>query len=84
LIPGLGIVVAGPLAAAVAGAGAGGVTGGIIGALIGSGIPEERAHVYEKGVKEGNIVMGVDARDQADADYFENNWRNNNVAEIHR
>ncbi|MCW3123129.1 MAG: hypothetical protein JWQ38_2621, partial [Flavipsychrobacter sp.] len=55
LIPGLGIVVAGPLAAAAAGAGAGGLTGGIIGALVGSGIPEARATVYEKGVKEGRI-----------------------------
>jgi hypothetical protein len=33
-LPGLGLIVAGPLAAALAGAGAGGATGGIIGALI--------------------------------------------------
>jgi uncharacterized protein YjbJ (UPF0337 family) len=39
LLPGLGLVVAGPLAAALAGAGAGGLTGGLVGALIGSGIP---------------------------------------------
>src|SRR5690606_30688445 len=31
-IPGLGLVIAGPLAAGLAGAGAGGITGGIIGA----------------------------------------------------
>ncbi len=41
LIPGLGLIVAGPLAAALAGAGAGGLTGGLVGALVGSGIPEE-------------------------------------------
>jgi len=82
LIPGLGIVVAGPLAAAIAGAG--GVTGGIIGALVGSGIPEARATLYEKGVKEGNIVVGVNAKNAADADYFENEWRANNVEEFHR
>mgnify|MGYP003381339126 CR=1 FL=1 len=46
-----GIVLAGPIAAGLAGAGAGGITGGLIGALIGSGIPEERAKVYESGVK---------------------------------
>jgi hypothetical protein len=84
LIPGLGIVVAGPIAAAVAGAGAGGVTGGIIGALIGSGIPEARATLYEKGVKEGNIVIGVNARNPEDADYVERDWRSNNVEEFHR
>ena len=43
VVPGLGLVVAGPIAAALAGAGAGGATGGVIGALIGAGIPEERA-----------------------------------------
>merc|ERR1719238_306238 len=43
IFPGLGLVVAGPLAASLAGAGAGGLTGGLVGALIGSGIPEERA-----------------------------------------
>lgn len=84
LIPVLGLVIAGPIAAAAAGAGAGGLTGGIIGALVGSGIPEERAVLYEKGVKDGNIVMGVHARNAADADYFENEWRANNVEELHR
>lgn len=84
LIPGLGIVIAGPIAAALAGAGAGGAAGGIIGALVGSGIPKERAVVYEKGVKDGHIVMGVDARNDEDADYFESDWRTNNVTEIHR
>src|SRR5688572_23521612 len=43
ILPGLGLVVAGPLAAGLAGAGAGAATGGIIGALVGAGIPEERA-----------------------------------------
>ena len=84
LIPGLGIVVAGPLAAGLAGAGAGGAAGGIIGALVGSGIPKERAVVYEKGINDGHIVMGVDARNDEDAAYFENDWRANNASEIHR
>src|SRR5882757_6545000 len=70
VIPGLGMVVAGPIAAGLAGAGAGGITGGIIGALVGSGIPEERARVYESGVKNGNIVMGVRPRNEDDAKYF--------------
>ncbi len=84
LIPGLGIVIAGPIAAAVAGAGAGGLTGGIVGALVGSGIPEARATLYEKGIKEGNIVIGVHAKNAEDADYVENEWRTNNVEEFHR
>src|SRR6516162_8814343 len=45
-VPGLGFVVAGPLAAALAGGGAGAVAGGLVGALIGAGITEENANAY--------------------------------------
>lgn len=82
VIPGLGIVIAGPIAAGLAGAGAGGLTGGIIGALVGSGIPEARAKLYESGVKKGNIVMGVKPRNEEDARHFENTWRENKGEEI--
>ncbi|MFN3916165.1 MAG: hypothetical protein ACK4K0_00360 [Flavobacteriales bacterium] len=81
-IPGLGIVIAGPIAAGLAGVGAGGITGGIIGALVGSGIPEARAKLYESGIKDGNIVMGVQTRNEEDAEYLEENWRNNKAEEI--
>lgn len=74
VIPGLGIVVAGPLAAALAGAGAGGAAGGLVGALIGAGIPEERVKRYEKGVESGGILLGVRPRSAEDADYLEREW----------
>ncbi|GAB3197804.1 hypothetical protein ABID22_000743 [Pontibacter aydingkolensis] len=74
-IPGLGLVVAGPLAAGLAGAGAGGLTGGLIGALVGAGIPEERAKVYETGIKEGNIVLGFKPHNAEDARYFESHFQ---------
>lgn len=74
-IPGVGLVIAGPLAAGLAGAGAGGLTGGLIGALIGAGIPEDRARIYDTGVKEGGIVMGVTPRSDEDADYLEREWK---------
>ncbi|MGI8884990.1 MAG: hypothetical protein ACR2IA_12185 [Pyrinomonadaceae bacterium] len=83
-IPGLGLIVAGPIAAALAGAGAGGLTGGLVGALVGSGIPEERAQVYESGINEGGAVVGVTPRNQEDADYFENEFRNNRGEHIYR
>jgi len=82
-IPGVGLVIAGPLAAALAGAGAGGLAGGLIGALVGAGIPEERARVYEKGVKEGGIVMGVKPRSIEDADYFEREWKNSRGEQVY-
>ena len=82
VVPGLGLVIAGPIAAGLAGAGAGGITGGVIGALVGSGIPEERAKLYESGIKDGNIVMGVHPRNSEDAKYFEEKWRTNKAEEI--
>lgn len=74
-LPGLGIIVAGPLAAALAGAGAGGVTGGLIGALIGSGIPEERAKFYAEGIKGGGILISVVPRTAAEAEQIERDWK---------
>lgn len=70
----LGLVVAGPLAAALAGAG--GISGGLIGALVGAGIPEQRVWHYEEGIKSGGILMGVKPRSEDDADYIEQSWRN--------
>lgn len=67
IVPGLGLVMAGPVAAALAGAGVGGVTGGLMGAFIGAGIPEYRAKAYEKALKEGGILVGVEAKDIDDA-----------------
>src|SRR5689334_25054675 len=64
-LPGINLVIAGPLAAALAGAGAGGAAGGLIGALIGAGIPEYRAKVYEAGIKGGGILIGVEAPGEA-------------------
>jgi hypothetical protein len=59
LVPGLGIVVAGPIVAGLAGGGAGAVAGGLVGGLIGLGIPESNAAAYEKVLKEGGVVIGV-------------------------
>ena len=73
-LPGLGLVVAGPLAAGLAGAGAGGVTGGVIGALVGAGVPKDKASRYEEAIKRGNVVVGVTPRSDDDADYFDKEW----------
>jgi len=84
VIPGLGIVIAGPIAAGLAGAGAGGLTGGIVGALVGYGIPEERAKEYESGIKSGKIVMGVRPKNDDDLTYFENDWKQNRGEKVYR
>ena len=74
-VPGIGLVIAGPLAGALAGGAAGAAAGGLVGTMVGAGIPEERAKVVEKDVKNGSIVLGVTPRHTEDATYFENAWR---------
>lgn len=83
-IPGLGLVIAGPLAAALAGAGAGGLTGGLVGALIGWSIPDERVKLYENGIKDGGILMGVKPRNADEAAQLEREWTDYNGEHIYR
>ncbi len=75
-VPGVGVVAAGPLAAALAGAGAGALTGGLIGALVGLGMPEDRARLDDEGLKRDGMVMGVARRSDEDARCIEREWRN--------
>ena len=82
-IPGLGLVIAGPAAAALAGAGAGAAAGGVIGALVGWGMPEERVKHYEAGIKSGGIVMGVKPRSDADAKHFAEDWKKHNAEHVY-
>ncbi|MGB8002271.1 MAG: low temperature-induced protein [Anaerobacillus sp.] len=64
-IPGIGpLVAAGPIAAALTGAGIGAGGGGIVGALVGAGIPEREAVQYENHLKEGKIIVIVEASDK--------------------
>jgi len=82
-IPGLGLVIAGPLAAAIAGAGAGGAAGGLVGALVGWGIPEARVKRYEAGLKQGGILMGVRSRSDDDASFFADDWKKNRATDVY-
>jgi hypothetical protein len=83
-IPGLPIIAMGPLAAALTGAGTGGALGAIAGALVGAGIPEERAKVYDRGLEEGGIVLGVRPRTYEDAERIERDWRDARGEQIYR
>ncbi len=70
----MGLIVAGPVAAALVGGGIGGITGGLVGALVGSGIPEEHAEAYESGIKSGGIVLRAYSKNAEDAAFIENKW----------
>jgi hypothetical protein len=82
-LPGVGLVIAGPLLAGLAAGGAGAVTGGIVGGLIGLGIPESNAKAYEQALRDGGVVFGVVPHSDQDArtikDHFEQHGAENVV-----
>jgi len=84
VLPGLGLVIAGPLAAAAAGAGAGAASGGLIGALIGWNVPEERVKHYEDGIKKGGILMGLRTKNDEDASHLESQWKQRGGEHVYR
>lgn len=78
-----GLVVAGPLVAALAGGGAGAVAGGAIGGLVGLGISESNAKAYEEALRKGGVVFGIVPHSSQDAKviqkYFEEQKADNIV-----
>lgn len=84
LIPGLGLVVAGPLAGALAGAGAAGATGTLVGALVGAGMSEERAVVYRTAIERGGVVLVVRPHSPEDGDVLEERWEDAGGDEVFR
>jgi hypothetical protein len=83
-IPGLGLFIAGPAAAALLGAGAGGLAGGVVGALVGWGIPEERIKLYQENIAEGGILLGVATRSDDDSEFIAQDWKNNRGEHVYR
>ncbi len=79
LIPGLGLIVAGPLAAGIAGAGA----GGIIGSLAGVGFAEDKARLYEKGLQDGAVIIGVHPHNDDDVERLRTLFSSLNATEVH-
>lgn len=83
-IPGLGLIVAGPVLFGLAGAGAGGLTGGLIGGLVGAGMSEDRATVYKTAIEKGGIVLAVEPASEADAEWLAETWDDCGGDEIYR
>ncbi len=61
--PGVGLVAAGPLLAALAGIGAGGATGGLAGGLLGMGVPEHEVTLLSEQISEGAVLVGAHVHD---------------------
>lgn len=70
IIPGLGIVVAGPVLGALVGGGAGWALGTLIGALTKAGVSEEQAKLYEQNIRNGDIVFVVSPKSMEDETDF--------------
>ena len=75
VIPGLGLVAAGPLAVALAGAGAAGIAATLVGALADWGLPDDRVRGYDRAIRDGAILIGVKARSREDAQAIAQRWR---------
>jgi len=69
LVPGLGLAIAGPIAATLAGAGVGGASGALIGALTKAGLSESVATEYKDAMDDGQIVISFDPKE--DDSFFE-------------
>lgn len=59
MLPGAGLLVAGPLVGALSAGAVGAAAGGFIGALVGAGIPEHEAKFFEDALKEEGRILVV-------------------------
>ena len=73
-LSGVGLIVAGPLAAALTAAGATGLAAGLIGALADWGIPEDRLRQYEAEIQSGGILVAVKSGSPEDARRIAEQW----------
>ncbi len=61
VVPGVGLLVLGPLATVLSGTAAGAITGGVVGALVDWGVPDEQAKDYEERIMRGEVLVAVTA-----------------------
>lgn len=81
-LPGVGLIVTGTFAGALAGTGS--LTAGLVTALVNSGISEDRALECEEELRNGGVIIIITARNEEDAEYFENEWHNDRGEHIYR
>tara|TARA_R110000868_G_scaffold411617_1_gene706325 strand:+ start:412848 stop:413345 length:498 start_codon:yes stop_codon:yes gene_type:complete len=79
---GAGLVVAGPLVAALAGAGAGAAGGSVLGGLVGLAIPEHEIKYYEDAIDRGDVLIGVDCSSDESCDRAKDIFEQFNASKI--
>lgn len=77
-LPSLSLVVAGPLAAEITDAESSSLSAGLVGALIDWAIPDDTVEEYEIGLKNGGIIIGVNAKSSFYRDRFKDDLNTNN------
>lgn len=82
-IPGIGLIVGGPLMTALSEENRSKFYSGITETLIEAGIPEEQAIYYEKSLKNGGIVIGVAPRNAEDRKAIVDEWNYYRAKQIH-
>jgi hypothetical protein len=61
---GLGLIAAGPIAAAIAGAGAGAAAGSVIGGMVGAAVPEAHQQDDPNAIGARSVLVGVRTKDE--------------------
>lgn len=82
LIPGAGLLVAGPVVGILTGAAVGTTAGGLIGALIGLGIPEHEAKYYEQVLHQEGMVLVMVTTSDSKANEVRNLFKSHGAKEI--
>lgn len=82
MLPGVGLLLAGPLLAGLTGAAAGGLAGGTIGAIIGSGYAKDDVDYYEDKIKQGGIIISVEVKSDLNKLDIANEFRKCNGTRI--
>lgn len=87
-VPGLGLLIGGPLAAllGLAGGVVGSVGGGLLGALIDFGVNEATAEVYDKAIQRNEVLIGVTTEESTVASVTDimNKHSANNISIVHK
>jgi hypothetical protein len=82
VLPGVGLVLAGPLLAGLTGAAAGGLAGGTIGAIIGSGYAKDDVDYFEDKIKQGGIIISVEVKSHLNKESLAEEFRRCNGTRV--
>ena len=75
IIPGAGLIIAGPLASGIISAAGLGIGGGMIGGLFGFEVPDTHTTIEDE-IKKNKILVGIHPKNKEDSDFIIKEWNN--------